>query len=1114
MNKTRLVCSVLLMLVATCFFCGLTTPAAGQQTLFTTQIPVVKNVSDGPTANYELGTEFKSSASGYITAIRFWKANSETGQHIGHIWSATGQLLASATFASETASGWQQQALASPLAIAANAVYVVSVNTGNTYYAYSTNGLAAAVVNQQLSSVVGNNGVSGAPSRFPTTGFYHTNYFRDVAFSPQTSESLFTTQIPNVKNVSDGPTTNYELGTEFRSSASGYITAIRFWKASSETGQHIGHIWSATGQLLASATFASETASGWQQQALASPLSIAANAVYTVSVNTGNTYYAYSTNGLAAAVVNQQLSSVVGNNGVSGPPSRFPTTGFYHTNYFRDVAFSPGSSTVPPPTQSAISVVPASVSFGGVTLGTTNTQTITLRNQGSVNLSVSQVTISGSGFKFSGLQLPLTVAPGASAAFTVGFAPTTTTSATGNLTITTNAPTSPTTVALSGTGVTATSQLTASPASLSFGNVNVGSSSSHTVTLTNTGNSSVNVSGDTVTGAGFTTNGLTPLSLGAGQSTTFTVNFAPRATGSVSGSLSVTSNAANSSAQIALSGSGVSTSTPSGPVAAFPGAQGGGALSVGGRGGVVYEVTNLNDSGSGSLRACVQASGPRTCVFRTGGTISLVSTLIVTNPYITIAGQTAPGGGIQIIGVGITSSETHIFQINTHDVVLRYLRLHPMYDSIDPAGGGAGSSILIGNYGDGYNIIVDHCSLQYPHGESYNTWSNDVPTTNKRKQTLSWSILGKAFTDHPTPMILGSSSQAGSAAMTDIDYHHNLIATDAHRFPLFKVANGRAVNNLYYGWWYYASLSGGGSVVDYINNIYKAGPRTPAPGTAGSWEITAYSAPTCQTCGPSGTPSIYMAGNLGPNDPTGTNNAAKMFRQDSYEGPGTISAAPLSWIRSAPQGPGAGIAITADPTTNLATNVLSAVGASQKLNDVACDGTFASNRDSADTQMVNEYNAGTGAEPVTNSDVTLPTLAAGTACTSSLHDGIADRWKIKYGLSTTDATLYKTTAPNGYTYLENYLNGADPNLTISANSTASLWAASLASKAELGSLTKENHLDGSRLRRSMGTNLFDPAVLPWFASNTRDSASLQTKVDRASGAFADEEQVRVSNPVQ
>src|SRR5260370_5938098 len=296
---------------------------------------------------------------------------------------------------------------------------------------------------ESISTVLSKNGVCWPVGQFATSSYEQWNYFRDIVFSPD--PTLFTTQTPALLNVHVGP---YELGTEFRSNVSGSITAIRFWKSSSETGQHIGRIWSASGQLLASVTFASETASGWQQQSLASPLAIAANTVYVVSVNSGsNAYYAATTTGLATQVINQNLSTVLGNNGVYGPVGQFPTNTYSQSNYFRDIVLSAGS--IPVITQPAISVVPASASFGGVTIGTTNTQTITVSNHGTSNLSVSQATISGTGFKLSNLQLPLTVAPGNSAPFTVSFAPTTTTSTTGTLALVSNAPTSPTAIAIS-----------------------------------------------------------------------------------------------------------------------------------------------------------------------------------------------------------------------------------------------------------------------------------------------------------------------------------------------------------------------------------------------------------------------------------------------------------------------------------------------------------------------------------------------------------------------------------------------------------------------------------------------------------------------------------------
>jgi Domain of unknown function (DUF4347)/Domain of unknown function (DUF4082) len=155
-------------------------------TLFANQTPSQPNFTDGTgsAGDYELGMEFRSTKAGKINAVRYYKSPSETGTHVGRIWSSTGQLLGSVTFTNETASGWQQQALTTPLSTAANTNYVVSVNT-NTHYAISENGLSSTIKNGDLSAIAdGSNGVFNfAPGLFPSQSWNNSNYFRDVDFT-------------------------------------------------------------------------------------------------------------------------------------------------------------------------------------------------------------------------------------------------------------------------------------------------------------------------------------------------------------------------------------------------------------------------------------------------------------------------------------------------------------------------------------------------------------------------------------------------------------------------------------------------------------------------------------------------------------------------------------------------------------------------------------------------------------------------------------------------------------------------------------------------------------------------------------------------------------------
>jgi len=214
--------------------------------------------------------------------------------------------------------------------------------------------------------------------------------------------------------------------------------------------------------------------------------------------------------------------------------------------------------------QPGLTVTPSSASFGNVSVGSPATQTVQLINSGTGTLTVTQVSVAGSGFSTGTLALPITLTPGQSTNFNVQFAPTSAGTASGSVTIVSNAPTSPAVINLSGTGIAATQLLTFSTTNLGFGNVNTGSSSTQSVTVKNSGNASVTVSQITESGTGFTLTGAaTPVTLTAGQSLTFGVIFSPTAAGSMTGAVTVSSTASGSPTTIALSGTGVQAASHS-----------------------------------------------------------------------------------------------------------------------------------------------------------------------------------------------------------------------------------------------------------------------------------------------------------------------------------------------------------------------------------------------------------------------------------------------------------------------------------------------------------------------------------------------------------------------
>lgn len=189
-------------------------------------------------------------------------------------------------------------------------------------------------------------------------------------------------------------------------------------------------------------------------------------------------------------------------------------------------------------------------------------QSLILTNTGTAAVNISQATISGSGFTLVGGSPSSSIPVGQTATAQVQFAPQSAAAAAGSLTVTSDASNSPLTVSLTGSGVAATHLLGVTPTSVSFGSVNIGSSGSSSVTLKNNGNSDVTISSVAVTGAGFSTSGMTAGTiLTPSQSVALDIAFTPAAAGSITGSVSIGSNATNSPATVSLSGTGVQPPT-------------------------------------------------------------------------------------------------------------------------------------------------------------------------------------------------------------------------------------------------------------------------------------------------------------------------------------------------------------------------------------------------------------------------------------------------------------------------------------------------------------------------------------------------------------------------
>jgi pectate lyase len=443
-------------------------------------------------------------------------------------------------------------------------------------------------------------------------------------------------------------------------------------------------------------------------------------------------------------------------------------------------------------------------------------------------------------------------------------------------------------------------------------------------------------------------------------------------------------------------------------IPAFPGAWGGGMFTSGGRGGRAIAVTNLEDSGPGSLRAAIETEGPRTVVFRVAGIIPLKSNLDIKNPDITIAGQSAPGDGICITN--------HSLNINTRNVVLRHLRVRRG----DPIGG-QGADNIGGN--PERDIMVDHCSVSWGRDEGISLYRYMKPTPGGgqikhavRNLTIQWVVSSEA---------LGPSHAFGGTwGGEDSTFHHNLFACNAGRNPSIGMS-GRFDyrNNVIYNWGH-RTMDGGDetSEINVINNYYKAGPATDpdkvamiarigpgvrkmySPGrewAAGDWYPETPARPG----------KWYVAGNLVEGQPEVT--------ADNWMGLGASgSLKELARVNT----PFTGWPVRQESALQAYESVLSRVGATLPRRDPV---------DARVIGIVRANNPGQRGGIVHHPDEVggYPkyTFAPAEVPADSDGDGMPDGWETSHDLNSSDpADGADDSDGDGYTNLEEFLNRTSP----------------------------------------------------------------------------------------
>ncbi|GAB2963265.1 pectate lyase [Hymenobacter coalescens] len=462
-------------------------------------------------------------------------------------------------------------------------------------------------------------------------------------------------------------------------------------------------------------------------------------------------------------------------------------------------------------------------------------------------------------------------------------------------------------------------------------------------------------------------------------------------------------------AGLALLGFSAFTTPATDPPLAFPGAEGAGRFTSGGRGTAaapttVFEVTSLADDGQpGTLRhALTQQAPARTVVFRVSGTIHLTSALSISQPNTTIAGQTAPGDGICLADYPVS--------VKADNVIVRFLRFR-MGDRHQNQGfveGAGGDDAFGGGFGKKH-ILIDHCSMSWSSDEVCSVYNGDSTTVQwcLMSEPLNYSYHfekgDKDFEHHGYGGIWGGQRAS---------FHHNLVAHCNSRTPRFngsrhaKVAgweNTDLRNNVFYNWGENNVYGGEGGNYNVVSNYYKYGPSTKA--SVRFRVLNPYKSETL----PYG--RYYVAGNYVDGSPERT--------ADNWLGVDMQGGADRAQARAAQPFAIGGV------VTQSAAEAYEAV--------LRGAGAVRPRRDTLDERIVRNVRQRTGriidvqggyphGTPYTTSQKAWPVLKAAPAPADSDHDGMPDQWEKKHGLNAADATDRGKAGTNGYTMLEIYLN--------------------------------------------------------------------------------------------